>query len=124
MSFDDKAAERIRRALGHRRDIVEKKMMGALCFMASGTMCCGVTGSALMIRVGADGFESALAKPHVRPLKVGRRAARGFVLIDPPGYRTAAALAAWVAQGLAVAKALRTQKTEKRAAARQRAPVK
>ena len=111
----------MRRALGQRRNITEKKMMGALCFMASGTMCCGVTGAALMVRVGADGFERALAKPHVRPLKIGRRAARGFVLIDPPGYRTAIALATWIEQGLAVAKALRTQKAAKRAATRQRA---
>jgi len=38
-------------------------MMGALRFMASGTMCCGVTESALMVRLGADGFAHALAKP-------------------------------------------------------------
>lgn len=119
MAFDEEAAERVRRALGRRRNITEKKMMGALCFMASGTMCCGVTGAALMVRVGAAGFERALAKPHARPLKIGRRAARGFVLIDPPGYRTPAALATWIARGLAVAKALRAGAT-KRPAPRRR----
>lgn len=117
MAFDEKAAERVRRALGQRRNITEKKMMGALCFMTGGTMCCGVTGAALMVRVGAEGFERALAKPHVRPLKIGRRKARGFVLIDPPGYRTAAALATWLARGLAVAKAFRNPKAAKRATA-------
>jgi TfoX N-terminal domain len=107
LAFDEKAAERVRSALRRRRSITEKKMMGALCFMASGTMCCGVTGAALMVRIGAAGFGRALTKPHVRPLKIGRRPARGFILIDPPGYRTEAALARWIEQGLANAKTLR-----------------
>jgi hypothetical protein len=123
MAYDETAAERVRRALDSRRGITEKQMMGALCVMAGGTMCCGITGSALMVRVGRDGFERALAKPHVRPLTIGRRRARGFVLIDPPGYRTEAALEKWVAQGLVVAKALRRQ-TAKHPAAGRRRPVK
>jgi TfoX/Sxy family transcriptional regulator of competence genes len=107
VAIDDTAAERVRRALGRRRAISEKKMMGALCFMASGAMCCGVTGDALMVRVGAEDYERTLARPHVRPLKIGKRAARGFVLIDPPGYRTDATLLKWIEQGLAAAKTLR-----------------
>lgn len=120
MAFDEKAAARLRRVLARRRDITEKKMMGALCFMASGTMCCGVTGAALMVRVGADGFERALAKPHVRPLRLGRRQARGFVLIDPAGYRTEAALVTWVEQGLAVVKMLSRQAAKPSAGGRRR----
>jgi TfoX/Sxy family transcriptional regulator of competence genes len=105
LAIDEKAAERVRQALGRRRAITEKKMMGALCFMRGGAMCCGVTGDALMIRVGAENYAKTLARPHVRPLKIGQRAARGFVLIDPPGYRTAASLLTWIELGLAVAKA-------------------
>ena len=120
MAFDEKAAERVRRALGRRRGITEKKMMGALCFMASGTMCCGVTGAALMVRVGADGFARALARPHVRPLRIGRRAAGGFVLVDPPGYRSAAALARWIEHGLAVAQKIRTETANRPATKRRR----
>jgi len=33
MSYDEKAAERVRRVLAGRRDLAEKKMMGAICFM-------------------------------------------------------------------------------------------
>jgi hypothetical protein len=123
MAIDEKAAARLRRVLARRRGITEKKMMGALCFMADGTMCCGITGTALMVRVGSENFEKTLARPHVRPLMIGKRAARGFVLVDPPGYRTEASLLKWVERGLAVAKALRAQLT-KRAAANRRHPVK
>ncbi|HEY1506155.1 MAG TPA: TfoX/Sxy family protein [Stellaceae bacterium] len=108
MAIDEKAVARLRAVLARRRGISEKKMMGALCFMAGGAMCCGVTGDALMVRVGRENFAAALARPHARPLKIGKRAARGFVLIDPPGYRTATALTRWVEQGLTVAKALRS----------------
>lgn len=120
MAFDEKTAERLRRSLGHRRGITEKKMMGALCFMVGGTMCCGVTGAALMVRVGADGFDRALARPHVRPLKIGQRAARGFVLVDPPGYRTEAALLKWIEHGLAVAKTLGSRAAKRPATGRRR----
>ena|ERR1700760_486964 len=111
MAIDEKAAARLRAVLAKRRNVTDKKMMGALCFMAGGAMCCGITGDALMIRIGSENFDKALARPHVRPLKIGKRAARGFVLVDPPGYRTEAALAKWVEQGLAVAKALAKRPT-------------
>jgi TfoX/Sxy family transcriptional regulator of competence genes len=123
MAVDEKAAARLRRVLARRRGITERKMMGALCFMAGGTMCCGITGDALMVRVGPENYDKALARPHVRPLKIGKRAARGFVLIDPPGYRTEASLRKWVEQGLAMAKTLGGQPA-KRPVAKHRRPVK
>ena len=131
MAFDEKAAERVRRALARcpgltEKDITEKKMMGALCFLADGAMCCGVTGSALMVRVGRDAFDQALDRPHVRPLEFAQRRARGFILVDSPGYRTAVALNRWLAQGLDVAKRRRTG-TKKHSIAKRRSakrPVK
>jgi hypothetical protein len=75
-------------------------MVGGLSFIVDGSMCCGVTGSALMVRVGAEARVRALARPHVRPMEFAGRPLSGFVLIDPEGFRTDAALAAWVQQGL------------------------
>jgi TfoX/Sxy family transcriptional regulator of competence genes len=121
LPIDEKAAERVRRVLARRRTITEKKMMGALCFLTDGTMCCGITGDALMVRVGPENYDKALARPHVRPLKIGKRAANGFVLIDPPGYRTAASLLKWVEQGLAVAKVLGVRPKKRAATKRTRA---
>ena len=106
MAYDEKTAERVRRALSAQKSLVEKKMMGGLCFMVLGNMCCGVTGTSVMVRVGREGYEPALAKPHVRPLEFAGRRPSGFVLVDPPGHRTAAALAAWVKRGVDFAAAL------------------
>ena len=57
LSFDPEAAARVRRLLSGRDDVVERTMVGGLSFLVNGNMCCGVTGTALMIRVGADGRE-------------------------------------------------------------------
>ena len=100
MGYDLKIAERVRRSLSSQRDVVEKRMVGGLSFVVGGSMCCGVTGSALMVRVGAEARERTLARPHVRPMEFAGRPLAGFVLVDPEGFRTEATLAAWVQQGL------------------------
>ena len=92
--------------LSNRNDVAEKKMVGGLSFLVNGNMCCGVTGTALMIRVGHDTREQALREPHVRPMVLGGRSLSAFVCVDPPGYATDDALARWVQRGLDFAAAL------------------
>jgi len=101
MGYDkEKTAERVRRILAGRPEVVEKKMIGGLSFLVNGNMCCGVTNTALIVRVGAETLERALAEPHVRPMKFAGRRLAGFVCIDPEGYRTYNTLAAWVQRGI------------------------
>jgi TfoX/Sxy family transcriptional regulator of competence genes len=100
MAYDLKTAERVRRILSNRSDVAEKRMVGGLSFSVGGSMCCGVTGSALMVRVGAEARERVLAEPYVRPMEFAGRPLSGFVLIDPEGFRTDAALTAWVQRGI------------------------
>ena len=68
MSYDPAAAERVRQLLSGRSDVVEKKMVSGLSFLVNGNMCCGITGMALMVRVGAENREQALREPHVQPM--------------------------------------------------------
>lgn len=106
LSYDLEAAERVRRLLSGRGDVVEKQMVGGLSFLVNGNMCCGVTGMALMVRVGAESREQALLEPHVRPMLFAGRALSGFVCIDPVGYAADDALASWVQRGLGFASGL------------------
>ena len=100
MAYDQQTAERVRRFLARRRNVVEKRMVGGLSFMVNGSMCCGVTNAALMVRVGPEKRRWALAQPHVRPMKFAGRSLAGFVCVDPEGIRTDAALATWIQRGI------------------------
>jgi TfoX/Sxy family transcriptional regulator of competence genes len=100
--WSPETADRVRRVLAGRDDVVEKRMVGGgLSFLVAGQMCCGVTGDALMVRVGAAGAPAALAEPYVTPMTLGGKPLDAFVLVAPEGHADDAALAAWVSRGLA-----------------------
>ena len=98
MAYDEKAAERVRQLLSGRADVTERKMIGGLCFMVKGRICCSVSGrGGLVVRVGADAYQSMLAEPHI---VLGGRTMTGFVRVGPEGYRTDAGLKKWVKRGV------------------------
>ena len=102
MPYDEKTAERVRRVLSDRTDVVEKKLMGGLCFMVMDGMCCSVSAKGgLLIRINPQAQERTLAEPHVQPMHMGQRTMTGFVRVAPEGYRTDAALKKWVMRGVA-----------------------
>jgi len=100
MSYDETLAGRIRRIIGNRRDAIEKKMFGGLAFMLDGKMCCGLVGRDLMVRVGSERYEEALAKPHTRPMDFTGRPLTGFVYVAPAGYASDVALRRWIGWGV------------------------
>jgi hypothetical protein len=100
VGYDERTAGRIRRVLARRPGVVEKRMVGGLSFMVDGSMCCGVTGDALMVRVGPEARERELGRPHVRPMEFAGRALAGFVCVEPEGFEDEAALERWVQKGL------------------------
>jgi hypothetical protein len=114
MAYDEETAERVRKLLSGRRDVVAKKMMGSLCFMVGGSMCCVVRGrGGLLVRVGPDAFERALAEPHVEPMEMRGRVMTGFVRIAPEGFCTDAALKRWVERGVAFVMTMPTDEAKK-----------
>lgn len=106
MSYDKSIAKRMRDHFADTDGIAERLMMGALCFMVDGHMCCGVTGDHLMIRVGSDGYADALREPHVVPMTMSGRSPRGFVLISPKGVESDADMARWIERGRAFVRTL------------------
>jgi TfoX/Sxy family transcriptional regulator of competence genes len=106
MAYDNATAERVRRILAARPGVVEKRMVGGLSFNMNGVMCCGVTGTALIVRVGHEARAQALAEPHVRPREFAGRPLAAFICVDPEGFRTESALATWVQRGVDFASTL------------------
>ncbi len=100
MAYDEGLAERLREALHEHPGMIEKKMFGGLCFMLNGHMCCGIVKDTLMLRVGPEQYEDALAQPHARKMDFTGRAMKGMVYVDPAGFTEDEALKSWVQRGL------------------------
>ena len=96
MAFSEKLADRIRKTLGWRKGITEKKMFGGLSFLLNGKMCCGVLKDILVVRVNPKESDTFLKKPHVRPMDFTGRPMKGFLYVSTDGCKTEKQLSAWV----------------------------
>ena len=112
MAYNEGLAERIRAAVAGRQGLTEKRMFGGIAFMLNGNMFCGVVGDDLMVRVGPEYHERALAQPYARPMDFTGRAMRGMVYVGPGGSSTDKALRSWVDQGIRFAASLPTKKSQ------------
>ena len=105
MAYDEVTAARVRRLL-RRRKFRETQLMGGLCFMVGGSMCCSVSGKGgLLVRIDPAKSEKVLAEPHAAPMRMGNRTMRGFVRVEPEGFQADRALARWIELGLEAAAA-------------------
>ena len=118
MHIDEGLAQRVRETLlelADFADISERKMFGALMTMVNGHMTCGISGAkpgskirprstneapdtsgGLLLRVGANRYQEALADPHCRAMDFSGKIMTGFVHIDPPGLEEDADLRRWL----------------------------
>ena len=96
MAYSEALAERVRLLLKAQRPVSERRMFGGLAFMVRGHMCCGIQGERLMVRVGPERHDEALAWPHASPMDFTGKPIRGFLYVQPAGLKTAAQLRRWV----------------------------
>jgi hypothetical protein len=106
MAFDEKLADRIRRRLGKRAGVTEKRMFGGIAFLLRGNMCCGVHGKDLIVRLDGAATEAALAAPHTRRFDLTGRPMKGWILVQPEGLATDDALGKWLTTSVKYAEAL------------------
>jgi len=104
--YDEELAERVRRALGERDALTERKMFGGVAFMIAGNMCCGVIRDDLIVRMFPEDGEAALAEPDVRPFDLTGRTMTGFVVVGRGATATEEGLRSWVDRGVTVAETL------------------
>jgi TfoX/Sxy family transcriptional regulator of competence genes len=106
MPYDEALAGRVRDQLAGQPELTEKKMFGGVAFMLGGNLAVGVRGEDLMVRVGAEGAEAALERPHARRSFMGEREMKGWILVAPAGVADDDELAAWVRRGADHARSL------------------
>jgi TfoX/Sxy family transcriptional regulator of competence genes len=99
MAYDEGLAQRVREELSARPGYEERKMFGGIGFMLRGNMATGVIGEHLIVRVGPDDYERALAEPHTQPFDMTGRPMRGWVVVTAAGYAADEELRAWVQRG-------------------------
>jgi hypothetical protein len=105
MAYDEELADRVRALLEADPGFTERKMFGGIAFMLDGHMCCGVVGDDLMLRLGPEGADAALDRPHVRPMDFTGRPMSSMVYVAPEGSQRAA-LRGWVEAAAAYARTL------------------
>lgn len=96
MAFDEKLAERIRKRLGKRKGLTEKKMFGGIAFLLNGNMCCGVHKGDIIVRLEPKETEKALSQSHARAFDLTGRPMKGWLLVAGEGVVTDAALGKWI----------------------------
>lgn len=100
MAFDEGLAQRIRELVEEYPGFSEKRMFGGIGFMLRGNMACGVNKDDLIVRVGPERYDGALAQPNARPFDLTGRPMKGWVTVAPGGYESDRDLASWVQQGV------------------------
>jgi TfoX N-terminal domain len=106
MAYDEDLANRVREQLAGERAVTEKAMFGGLAFLLAGNMAVGLSGDELMVRVGPEAGDDALAEPHTRPFDMTGRPMKGWILVAPEGLGSDAELSSWVGRGVAFARSL------------------
>ncbi len=100
MAYDEGLAQRIIETLDDQDNVVEKKMFGGVCWMLQGNLACGVHTDQLIVRVGPDSYEAALAKPNTRVFDLTKRPMKGWITVNSDGYESDEQLRDWVQQGV------------------------
>ena len=103
MAYDETQAQWVRGGMetvadGH--DVQARRMFGGLAFMVNGHMCCCVDERGLLVRVGPDAYEYALAQPGTRVMDLTGKVMKGMVYVDFDIVGDRAALDAWIGRGL------------------------
>ena len=107
MPLDERLAGRVRDVLAGERGVSEQPMFGGLSFMVDGNLAVAVSSrGGLLVRVGPEGFDEALARPGVTPMDMGGRRMKGWVFVAPEKLARRPQLSRWVDRGVAFARSL------------------
>ncbi len=106
MAYDEALAARVRLLIGGHPALSEKRMFGGIAFLIDGKMAVGVNKDHLMVRVGKEAHDEAVARPGAHIMDFTGRPMVGWIMVSLDGVASDEALAAWVQQGVSYAEGL------------------
>lgn len=93
----EELSDRVRALLPPHAAIREQKMFGARAFMLNGNMLVAPTkDGSLLVRVGKDGMDEALAQPGAAVMDMGGRSMSGFIIVSGDALEDDDQLAGWI----------------------------
>jgi hypothetical protein len=101
MAYDEELAHRLREEPAGEEGLTEKAMFGGLAFLVHGNM--AVTASShggLMVRVGTEAADDALARPHTEQIEMRGRPMPGWIHVAAEGVRTKRQVGIWTRRGV------------------------
>ena len=90
----------LRAALAQRSDVDERTMFGCYCFFVDGTLCMGVKGEELLVRLPPERHGEFQEMQNTRELSPGG-GMQGYFWVEPNGYATRAQWSFWLTEALA-----------------------
>jgi hypothetical protein len=107
MPYDEDLAHRVRELVAFEHGLSERAMFGGLAFLLDGNMAVAVSShGGILVRVGSDGHDAALARLHTKAMVMGGRETKGWVRVDAAGLRTKRQLEPWVRRGVTFVRGL------------------
>jgi hypothetical protein len=107
MAYDEELAIRVREQLADEPGISEKPMFGGLAFLLNGNMAVSVSSrGGLMVRVGPDASDDALARPHASLMEMRGRPMPGWIRVARESVSTKRELVSWTKRGVSFARTL------------------
>jgi hypothetical protein len=119
MGSDTELAARVRLSMREVAPVREQPMFGGIAFMLNGHMLVAASKRGLLVRVGADRYLDALARPGTRPMEMKGRALTGYVRVDPSTL-TERGLGAWLKMAVSFVQTLPPKSTAPKRATRKR----
>ncbi len=96
MAYDEKLAERIRKALAQLPQVKEKKMFGGLAFMVDDKMCLTAGADRIMCRINPAIHDDAIKRKGCRTVIMRGREYKGYVHVDENNIKSKRDFDYWI----------------------------
>lgn len=108
MAYDEVLAQRLQDLLDGEPGLTQRKMFGGWGFMVDGhvAVAASSTGGDLMVRVDPAQAPQLLEPEAVRPMEMGGKVMKGWLLVSLESLADDAELAAWVGRSLGFVRTL------------------
>ncbi len=100
MAYDEKLADKIRKAIAHLPHIKEKKMFGGLAFMVDEKMCITAGANRIMCRIDPAIHKEAIKRKGCLTVMMRGREYKGYVHVDKDSIKNKKDFDYWI--GLAL----------------------